>query len=682
VTNTVGTGTLAGGYTYVEGGGTQPPVANAGSDWSGPIAHNDHAHVTLDGTASTDADGFITSYEWFEGPNLISTNPTDSIEFELGEHLVTLRVTDNDGYVDTDDVRVIVTLTAENPEPYWCFDVDGDIDVDQVDINLIGAAFGSRFANTGYTAGYARMYDYNVDRVVNSGDLLGTRSSFTGACPLTDQEIRAATVFMEQYQHVNTALTGGFIQVTQWIPGQGRHLIRGSSVATALSGQDATFIPGEPESLLYAPDNSVPGGWKLSGGMWIMPIDQVPQVPAGFTGNEDAWHYHDGLCLHSSGNVLAEDTTESQCYGGGGNIWLERAGWLVHLWNYDANPVGRFVEVNDALTVGPANGAATIAIDANPGAAGVQNARAVGAGAVTVDVVATNLADISAFNFDLEYDPAVLSAPTIASGSSLDRNPDANQAFLQSTGRAFICTPPDAAGALTSGTKKVARISCFSTGTGAGASATSATPIASVTLNIVGAPGAGTALALKSVNAFNHDGEETASCAPTMSITSACSGATITASSADVDGDGIPDASDNCPATSNAGQQDGDADWLGDACETPVYGTNPSNADTDGDGCRDGREALVLQFAPQQGGDRNPVYYWDFFDVNGNQSVDLSDTLSVLSYFGDPGVSAAANQRDRFVPDMLKPWRTAEANNGIDLQDALASLQSFGNSCT
>jgi hypothetical protein len=58
------------------------------------------------------------------------------------------------------------------------------------------------------------------------------------------------------------------------------------------------------------------------------------------------------------------------------------------------------------------------------------------------------------------------------------------------------------------------------------------------------------------------------------------------------------------------------------------------------------------------------------------------DTISVLNYFGDPGTGPAANLRDRYIPDMGMSWRTAEANNGIDLQDALASLQSFGHACS
>jgi hypothetical protein len=57
---------------------------------------------------------------------------------------------------------------------------------------------------------------------------------------------------------------------------------------------------------------------------------------------------------------------------------------------------------------------------------------------------------------------------------------------------------------------------------------------------------------------------------------------TTSAQGADMDGDGVPDATDNCVQVPNAGQEDADGDVLGDACEA-----FSSMYDTDGDGYSD-----------------------------------------------------------------------------------------------
>ena len=57
---------------------------------------------------------------------------------------------------------------------------------------------------------------------------------------------------------------------------------------------------------------------------------------------------------------------------------------------------------------------------------------------------------------------------------------------------------------------------------------------------------------------------------------------------------------------------DSDGDGLTDEEELEVYSTNLGDPDTDDDGCMDGQE---LGSIPSLGGQRNPTYFWDFFDV-------------------------------------------------------------------
>jgi hypothetical protein len=62
----------------------------------------------------------------------------------------------------------------------------------------------------------------------------------------------------------------------------------------------------------------------------------------------------------------------------------------------------------------------------------------------------------------------------------------------------------------------------------------------------------------------------------------------------DADGDGVPDATDNCVNAANPGQQDADSDGVGNACDTEGPFGNASCGDTfdnDGDGQTDGADS-------------------------------------------------------------------------------------------
>jgi parallel beta-helix repeat protein len=143
-------------------------------------------------------------------------------------------------------------------------------------------------------------------------------------------------------------------------------------------------------------------------------------------------------------------------------------------------------------------------------------------------------------------------------------------------------------------------------------------------------------------------------------------------------GDAVSDNVDFTPWITGA--CDTDADLLTDDAERLVWFTDPRNPDTDGDGCADGEEALYSE--PALGGQRDPLNKWDFFDVTGDKSIDLSDALDILTFFGNPGLlGTPGDLRDRSIPDPLKPWRTADSDEGVDLTDALNNLLSFGHSC-
>ena len=90
-----------------------PPVANAGADQI--VTDNDGNGtevVSLNGSASSDADGTIVTYAWKEGPNVVATGANPNVSLSVGTHTLTLQVTDDDGASSTDSV-----LIAVNPKP-------------------------------------------------------------------------------------------------------------------------------------------------------------------------------------------------------------------------------------------------------------------------------------------------------------------------------------------------------------------------------------------------------------------------------------------------------------------------------------------------------------------------------------------------------------------------------------
>jgi hypothetical protein len=107
------------------------PSANAGDDRE----ENEETNVSLDGSASSDADGTIESYQWQQvGGPPVSINNADSINADFDAPSVTtdtivsfsLEVTDNDGASDTDIISI--TIKQVNKAPLADAGADKDVD--------------------------------------------------------------------------------------------------------------------------------------------------------------------------------------------------------------------------------------------------------------------------------------------------------------------------------------------------------------------------------------------------------------------------------------------------------------------------------------------------------------------------------------------------------------------------
>jgi len=103
------------------------PVADAGADDEVEDTDDDsYETVTLDGSASSDPDGDIASWVWKEGTTQIATGQTTEVVLGVGEHEITLIVTDNEEATDSD--TVIMTVTAASGYNTYYVDYDDGSD--------------------------------------------------------------------------------------------------------------------------------------------------------------------------------------------------------------------------------------------------------------------------------------------------------------------------------------------------------------------------------------------------------------------------------------------------------------------------------------------------------------------------------------------------------------------------
>ena len=141
-------------------------------------------------------------------------------------------------------------------------------------------------------------------------------------CVALAEELAVARTTALSMPTAADAMANGYVRVTGYVPGIAAHYMKFSIV-------DGEFHVEEPEMVLYdgdGPDARVVGlSYYL-----IQPGDAEPTQ--GFTGDNDHYHRHVGLCTGRGGVIGDSSTTEEECAQLGGVKANGSLGWMSHAW--------------------------------------------------------------------------------------------------------------------------------------------------------------------------------------------------------------------------------------------------------------------------------------------------------------------------------------------------------------
>jgi hypothetical protein len=125
-----------------------------------------------------------------------------------------------------------------------------------------------------------------------------------------------------KYPTAADAKKGGWVRVTPYVPGIAAHYMNFRYV-------DGTFEIDKPEMLLYDGDGDDASMVGLS--YYIM-NDSSAEPTQGFTGPNDHFHRHVGLCVGAGGVVGDSTTSAEDCAARGGRKADGAGGWMNHVW--------------------------------------------------------------------------------------------------------------------------------------------------------------------------------------------------------------------------------------------------------------------------------------------------------------------------------------------------------------
>ncbi len=142
------------------------------------------------------------------------------------------------------------------------------------------------------------------------------------ACAELAEELKVAQATAAKYPTAADAEKAGYKMVTRYYPGIAAHYMKFDIV-------DGTFELTEPEMLLF--DGDLPTSTIAGLSYYIMkPGTNEPAF--GYTGNNDHYHRHLGLCSKDGVVVAGSSTSEADCAALGGTKGDGSAAWMSHVW--------------------------------------------------------------------------------------------------------------------------------------------------------------------------------------------------------------------------------------------------------------------------------------------------------------------------------------------------------------
>ncbi len=141
-------------------------------------------------------------------------------------------------------------------------------------------------------------------------------------CAQLARELRQARQVTARYPTAADALAAGYRKVTNYYPGIAAHYIKVGLL-------DGRFELQKPEMLLYDGDGRQAGIVGLS---YLIDKDGDEEPTDGFTGPNDHYHRHVGLCFRNGVVVAGSNATEEECARAGGRKAEGFSGWMSHVW--------------------------------------------------------------------------------------------------------------------------------------------------------------------------------------------------------------------------------------------------------------------------------------------------------------------------------------------------------------